>query len=53
MFCNGSNTDLKDVYKYDKGRILVIEIMKAEKHFSLINIYAPNVELAQSFFTRI
>ena len=50
VFCNGSNTDLKDVYKDDRGRILVIEIMKAEKHFSLINIYAPNVEQAQSCF---
>ena len=50
VFCNGSNTDLKDVYKDDRGRILVIEIMNAEKHFSLINIYAPNVEQAQSCF---
>ena len=25
VFCNGSNTDLKDVYKDDRGRILVIE----------------------------
>lgn len=35
---------VKQIYKDDKGRLLVIEFMFCNELFRLINIYAPNVE---------
>ncbi len=37
--------NIREVYKDQRGRILVVEFIYREMDFRLINIYVPNIEL--------
>ena len=50
IFRNGNNVDVKDIFRDDFGRILIINFVKSELNFTLTNIYAPNIDLMQSDF---
>ncbi len=41
----GSVGNIREVYKDQRGRILVVEFIYREMDFRLINIYVPNIEL--------
>ncbi len=37
--------NIKEVYKYQRGRILIVKFRYRDVDFRLINIYVPNIEL--------
>lgn len=50
IFRNGNNVDVSDIYHDNEGRILCINFVKDELNFTLVNIYAPNIENLQNQF---
>lgn len=45
LFKKDSVEDIREVYKDQRGRILVVEFIYRDVHFRLINIYVPNIEV--------
>ena len=50
LFKNGSNFDVSNVYHDNYGRILSVNFVKDEVNFTLVNVYAPNIESLQIDF---
>ena len=47
---NKSNVVINKIYRDESGRILILDLTKDECSFSLVNVYAPNIEHLQSLF---